>query len=111
MPNESVYHANLDTDKREALEALHDLYEIEIAKLGETEMALLADRLGALRRNAYRDIPARFDPAVKTYGLECQKWLGRLEKCKLPIIFHLLTTKMKNDILILYVESLGKGRA
>jgi len=75
----------LNAEKRAALEALHDLYEIEIPKLGETELALLADRLSALRTAALRDIPNRFDPAVKSYKAESDKWLGRLEKCKLCI--------------------------
>ena len=64
------------------MEALHDLYEVETAKLGETEMTLLADRLTQLRKAALRDIPNRFDVAVQGYKEECDKWVGRLEKCK-----------------------------
>ena len=81
--SENIDRVRLNSEKRKALEALHDLYEVEVQKLGETEMALLADRLAALRKTALRDIPARFDPAVKSYGLECQKWSGRVEKCAL----------------------------
>ena len=69
-------------EERAAVEALHDLYEAEINRLGKTEQALLADRLATLRASAVRDIPVRFDPAVKAYAEECNKWVKRLEKCK-----------------------------
>jgi uncharacterized protein YfkK (UPF0435 family) len=68
-------------EKRKAIEALHDLYEVEVSKLGETEMTLLADRLTQLRKAALRDIPNRFDIAIQGYKEECDKWIGRLEKC------------------------------
>jgi len=67
-------------EKRKAIEALHDLYEVEVSKLGETEMTLLADRLTQLRKAALRDIPNRFDIAIQGYKEECDKWIGRLEK-------------------------------
>ena len=69
-------------EKRKAIEALHDLYEVEIQKLGETEAALLADRLTQLRKAALRDIPNRFDVSVRNYRDECDKWVGRLDKCE-----------------------------
>lgn len=75
--------ARQKAEKRKAIEALHDLYEVEIAKLGETEMKLLADRLTQLRKAALRDIPNRFDIAIQGYKEECDKWVGRLDKCKL----------------------------
>lgn len=69
-------------EKRKAIEARHDLYEVEIQKLGETEAALLADRLTQLRKAALRDIPNRFDVSVRNYRDECDKWVGRLDKCE-----------------------------
>lgn len=68
-------------EKRNALTALHDMYDIEIEKLGQTELKLLAERLTSLRSAALRDIPVRFDLAVKNYKVDCDKWVGRLEKC------------------------------
>lgn len=72
----------ITAEKRKALVALHDLYEVEIAKLGETELALLAERLSGLRKTSLRDVSNRFDPALKNYQVECEKWLARLEKCR-----------------------------
>lgn len=68
-------------EKRAALVALHDMYDVEIEKLGQTELKLLAERLTSLRSAALRDIPVRFDLAVKNYKVDCDKWVGRLEKC------------------------------
>lgn len=67
-------------EKRAALVALHDMYDVEIEKLGQTELKLLAERLTSLRSAALRDIPVRFDLAVKNYKVDCDKWVGRLEK-------------------------------
>lgn len=72
-------------EKRAALVALHDMYDIEIEKLGQTELKLLAERLTSLRLAALRDIPDRFDLAIKNYKVDCDKWIGRLEKCKFAV--------------------------
>lgn len=45
-------------------------------------MTLLADRLTQLRKIALRDIPNRFDIAIQGYRDECEKWVGRLDKCE-----------------------------
>lgn len=79
---EDEQRAALNAEKRKATLALHDLYDVEIPKLGETELALLADRLAALRKSALRDIPIRFDTAIRAYEADCEKWVGRLEKCE-----------------------------
>lgn len=73
--------AQAAVEKRAALVALHDMYDVEIEKLGQTELKLLAERLTSLRSAALRDIPVRFDVALQNYKLDCDKWVSRLEKC------------------------------
>lgn len=74
--------AQAAVEKRAALVALHDMYDVEIEKLGQTELKLLAERLTSLRSAALRDIPVRFDLALQNYKLDCDKWVSRVEKCK-----------------------------
>jgi hypothetical protein len=66
--------------KRKAIEALHDTYEAEIAKLGATEEALLVDRLISLRENAIADIPARFELKVTGLYAEADKLVNQLKR-------------------------------
>lgn len=83
------------------------MYDVEIEKLGQTELKLLAERLTSLRSAALRDIPVRFDLALKNYKVDCDKWIGRLEKCE----FHLLpsTDFMQAMMLIPFCADYDKA--
>lgn len=82
--------AEAAVEKRAALVALHDMYDVEIEKLGQTELKLLAERLTSLRSAALRDIPVRFDLALKNYKDDCDKWIGRVERCECSILFSIV---------------------
>jgi phage host-nuclease inhibitor protein Gam len=74
--------------KRKAIEALHDTYEAEIAKLGQTEKDLLAERLASLRDETIADIPSRFEAKIASLSAEADKLVNQLER---------YFQKLKND--------------
>lgn len=67
-------------EKRAALENLQSAYEREIAHHGQTEQALLVERLLQIRQHALSDIPARFNASLEKLDEEGDKMIGRMGK-------------------------------
>ncbi|GAA5985721.1 hypothetical protein JCM5350_007469 [Sporobolomyces pararoseus] len=70
--------AKITAEKRAALELLQSTYEREIATLGQTEQRLLIERIAEIRRQALKDIPARFDAVLEALDEEGDKMVGKL---------------------------------
>lgn len=67
-------------ERRTKVEKLLDTYSADIEKLGAAEGRLLVERLNSLRRAASSDIPARFEPRVRSLTTDGDRMIAKLDK-------------------------------